>query len=217
MPTKPTSKPLVVVALLAVAGGIVVQFDLCARGSGSSPVPSVLDVQKVPEEVMAQARAAAAAASAEAQAVAAAALVGEREREPESPTPALPGSRAVFRGHFASLGIAVRPSSAVNGVPREMGASANNHMTVETMGHGDRLEKATLVFGVQSGDSGSVALATASITVFMRETGWEGGLPWVVAEMKKGKGAKRTKNGAAYELSIPLPGMFVLSAKPAVL
>lgn len=130
--------------------------------------------------------------------------------------PAIAGSRAAFRGWFAKLGVPLEASSAVDGVPRELGAVPAKLITVETMGHGDLIEKATLIFGLEQGNTEALVAVTGAIMVFMRETGWKGGEKWVTQSLETDADVKKKHGGVAYQVKNVMPGMFVLSAEPAL-
>jgi hypothetical protein len=141
------------------------------------------------------------------------ATVADEPQAPDPNRPALSGSRAAFRGWFRKLGLEFERSPLADGTPREMATSGT--LIVETIGYGDRLERASVTMGLVQGDMEGTIKATGAMMVFMRETGWEKGASWVTTTMQKPSGAGKTdKNGTHYELIKIMDGMYNLSAKP---
>jgi len=128
--------------------------------------------------------------------------------------PAIAGSKAAFEDWFKRLGVALAPSTPVNGSPRDMGASADKLLTVEVIGRGDAIEKASLMFAIDSSNTSAIATLTGAIMVFMRETGWNGGHDWVIKSMKASKKVEKTHGNVTYSVNQFMPGAFTLSAAP---
>lgn len=130
--------------------------------------------------------------------------------------PAIAGSKAAFESWFRRLGVDLAASTPVNGSPRDMGTSADKLLTVEVIGRGDALEKASLLFAIDNSNTASVATITGAVMVFMRETGWNGGHDWVIKSMKAGKKVEKTHGNVTYAVNQFMPGAFTLSAAPKV-
>lgn len=146
-----------------------------------------------------------------------AARVADRAEVDPAPTPsaaarpALRGSRAAFRAAFHKLDMTFESSPLADGTPREM--ARENGLAVESIGAGDALERATLIFGLAKDDVSGALKATGAMMVFMRETGWEPGYRWVTSNLQT-ESATTKRSGVEYRLVRIMPGAFTLTAKP---
>lgn len=139
---------------------------------------------------------------------------------PAEPTPSEPvftrsmGSIAAFRAWFERLELSFKSAPLADGTPRSIGISADKMTTVEIIGHGDRLEKATMMFGLDKNNVSALAVTTGALIVFTRELGWPDGQTWVIKQIQKGTGETQ-KNGVLYRLTVLKElGIMTLVAEP---
>ncbi len=125
---------------------------------------------------------------------------------PTPPEPVYPpgksmGSATAFKAWFERLDLKFDSAPLHDGRPRQLGKTDDNTISIEAIGYGDRLEQASLMFGVSRDNPLALVRATGALMVFMRELGWEDGHKWVTDQMSKGD-AEKTKNGVTFRVQI---------------
>ena len=123
-------------------------------------------------------------------------------------------SIGAFKGWFQKMDIAFDQNTPLaDGTPRLLGKHADGYTMVELIGHGDTLERASLMMGLVK-EPGPLLRNTGAIMVFMRETGWEKGWKWATASINNGRVTQR-HGGVDYVMqTIGDIGVCVLSADP---
>jgi hypothetical protein len=131
--------------------------------------------------------------------------------------PALKPQVDSFKGWFEKLEVTFEQSPMADGTPRLMGKSEDGMTMVELIGHGQRLEQASLMFGLAKDAPGAMIRNTGAVMVFMRETGWEKGWKWATNAIGSKDPVTKRHDDVAYEMiTIADTGVSVLTAKPFV-
>ncbi len=129
---------------------------------------------------------------------------------------ALKPSMSAFKAWFEGLDVAFEQNTPLaDGTPRLIGKHADGLTMVELIGHGETLQRASVMMGLVK-EAGPLARNTGAIMIFMRETGWEEGWKWATDSIGKQEVIKH-HGVVEYEMqTIPDTGVSVLSAKPFV-
>ncbi len=120
---------------------------------------------------------------------------GSAAHAPDAPKRlSLKPSVSAFKSWFQKMDIVFEQNTPLaDGTPRLMGKHADGYTMVELIGHGETLERASVMMGLVK-EAAPLARNTGAIMIFMRETGWETGWKWATTSIGKGRVTQRHGN-----------------------